>query len=165
VHQAKGNQFANVELLDDAPHISKYVVRPDGSGGVLAQFDMKAHAEDVNMLYVGVTRATERLAIPPGLVAVVNDLDKMGTVPPIARVSLGKRCRGDESTCSDAGGSSCDTMESDAWTCAADGDENRIVIGGRSFTGTEAGALRAQVYDVWVRESGGALHVETGLTL
>src|SRR5690606_7632673 len=79
-HKAKGQEYERVELLDDFYDYREFKSDYD----VLDGFPAKQNAleGELNLLYVGVTRAEQHLICPVGALGTVGRFDDSPNAPP-----------------------------------------------------------------------------------
>ncbi|HTL07915.1 MAG TPA: 3'-5' exonuclease, partial [Chitinophagaceae bacterium] len=83
VHRCKGMEYDEVTLLDDfisEDKLKKYIAQHEG--GVMTDHERNRLAEEVNILYVAVTRAKNRLLLP----AAINPLQTLALAPAPPRI-------------------------------------------------------------------------------
>ena len=80
VHAAKGMEWDNVELCDDFVELAKFEVKAVSFNGPRARFDFKSFGDDINLVYVALTRAKKHLTVPSrflDLVRGLHDLERL----------------------------------------------------------------------------------------
>jgi len=90
VHRCKGLEYDEVTLLDDfinEEKLKKYIGQYEG--GIMTEHERNRLAEEVNILYVAVTRAKNKLLLP----AAINPLQTvaLATQPPRIQASPAKK--------------------------------------------------------------------------
>ena len=76
VHAAKGCEWDNVMLLDDCEELLQ-VNKKSEEGGSKWEFNFKPYGDDLNVWYVGLTRAKKVLSVPPKFCRLYDFLNNL----------------------------------------------------------------------------------------